>query len=166
MGVGAIVPGPGASRAIREPIQPLRLSTPRSASGGGIFGLLERGLVVFRFGFAAILVGLLLVGTDVRAVFPGTSEQAVRAVVDGVVLPIMQQRSIPGLAVGLSWGGRTYFFPYGRVNSRGDLFKPDTLVEIGPARRCSQPRFLRWRWRTARCRLAIRYRSTCRRRSL
>ena len=131
MGVGAIVPGPGASRAIREPIQPLRLSTPRSASGGGIFGLLERGLVVFRIGFAAILVGLLLVGTDVRAVFPGTSEQAVRAVVDGVVLPIMQQRSIPGLAVGLSWGGRTYFFPYGRVNSRGDLFKPDTLVEIG-----------------------------------
>jgi len=42
IGVGAIVPGPGASRAIREPIQRQRVSTPRSALGGGIFGLLER----------------------------------------------------------------------------------------------------------------------------
>jgi CubicO group peptidase (beta-lactamase class C family) len=86
---------------------------------------------MFRVGFAAIVVGLLLGSAGVRAVFPGTSEQAVRAVVDGVVLPIMQRRSTPGLAVGLSWHGRTYFFPYGRVNSRGDLFRPDTLVEIG-----------------------------------
>jgi beta-lactamase class C len=56
----------------------------------------------------------------------------VKGVVDAAVAPVMKQRGIPGMAVGLTVAGKTYVFNYGVASL--DTRKPvtrDTLFEIG-----------------------------------
>lgn len=58
---------------------------------------------------------------------------AVQRVVDAVILPMLAEHAVPGLAVGLTIDGERYLFPYG-VASRGEPARavtPETLFEIG-----------------------------------
>ncbi len=56
---------------------------------------------------------------------------AVKAVVDNIVLPAMQQSGAPGAVVGVSIHGKRYFFAYGQAREDGTQFTPTTEVEIG-----------------------------------
>ena len=63
---------------------------------------------------------------------PSTEVSAVRAVVDAAVRPVIARNDLPGLAVGVTVGGRSYVFNYG-VASRATNTPVDdqTLFEIG-----------------------------------
>jgi beta-lactamase class C len=56
----------------------------------------------------------------------------VRASVDAAVKPVMEKYGIPGMAVGVSVGGKQYLFDYGVASKKiGDPIAPLTLFEIG-----------------------------------
>ncbi len=57
---------------------------------------------------------------------------AVAAAVERVFLPLMKEHDVPGLAVGVSIGGRQHVFYYGvAVKETGAKVDADTLFEIG-----------------------------------
>ena len=58
-------------------------------------------------------------------------EAEVRRVVEAIMQPYMSQGQFPGAIVGISLHGHRYFFKYGKATDSGELFTPDTLVEIG-----------------------------------
>ncbi|WP_010489121.1 class C beta-lactamase [Pseudomonas sp. S9] len=61
-----------------------------------------------------------------------TSESALKASVDAVIEPLMQNQGIPGMAVALLVDGQAHYFSYG-IASKADRqpVTPNTLFEIG-----------------------------------
>ncbi|MBB3196856.1 beta-lactamase class C [Roseateles terrae] len=63
---------------------------------------------------------------------PSTEVDAVRALVDAAVRPVMARNDLPGLAVGVTVGGRSYVFNYGVASKATHAPVDDeTLFEIG-----------------------------------
>lgn len=61
-----------------------------------------------------------------------TSRQTIGSVVDGTVRPVMAEYRIPGMAVGIVAGNRSYAFNYGVASTEtGKPVTDDTLFEIG-----------------------------------
>lgn len=59
-------------------------------------------------------------------------DAAVRAAVDRAVRPMMKDHDVPGMAVGVTAGGKQYFFYYGVASKElGAKVDADTLFEIG-----------------------------------
>ena len=67
----------------------------------------------------------------VAQVAPEKEEEQVREAVSTVMRQYMATSQVPGAVVGVSVHGRRYFFHYGKADSDGAPFTPDTLVEIG-----------------------------------
>lgn len=112
-------PGMAARRAARRERQPPRPHGDRSDSP------IARGAA--RAGFTALAVTLAASGGATAQ-----EAEAVRRVVDETVRPLMRAHDVPGMAVGVTVGGRAYVFAYG-VASRetGRPVDDDTLFEIG-----------------------------------
>ena len=80
----------------------------------------------------AVLCILLAVSSALFAQSaPAPDEAAIKQIVDGIMLPYIQQDNPQGAIVGVSLHGHRYFFPYGKARDDGMPFAPDTLVEIG-----------------------------------
>ena len=63
---------------------------------------------------------------------PSTEVSTVRAVVDAAVRPVIARNDLPGLAVGVTVGGRSYVFNYGVASKATNTPVDDqTLFEIG-----------------------------------
>jgi beta-lactamase class C len=59
-------------------------------------------------------------------------QEKIRHLVEGIIQPVMEQNDVPGLAVGITIGGKHYFFNYGLASKEtGDKVTEDTLFEIG-----------------------------------
>lgn len=60
------------------------------------------------------------------------ADSQIEAVVNGAVLPVMQQQSIPGMAVAVTVNGKAHYFNYGVASKEtGQAVTADTLFEIG-----------------------------------
>lgn len=84
-----------------------------------------------RISFALLTAVCLSFGA--RAHANGTGERArVENIVDQTVRPMMAESEIPGVAVGISIGGRQYTFCYGVADKEsGKKVTDDTIFEIG-----------------------------------
>ena len=69
--------------------------------------------------------------------FPLTSSAAddsakIRAIVDAAILPVMAEYKVPGMAVAVTAGGKTYFLNYGLASRENKTpVGPATLFELG-----------------------------------
>ena len=84
-------------------------------------------------GFLCFAVGFSMSAGRLHAQAAASpDEQAnVKQVVDSLMQPFLTQNNAPGAIVGVSIGGRRYFFAYGTATDGGAPFTPTTLVEIG-----------------------------------
>ena len=82
---------------------------------------------------ARVTATLALVASCVVPTAPRAADGAViRAVVDRAVLPLMKEHDVPGLAVGVTAGGKQHFFYYGVASKEASApVNADTLFEIG-----------------------------------
>lgn len=103
-------------------LRPLPGLAPRDAKGRGVGA---------RFASFATLVACAgLAASMAHAAAP--SVVRVTALVDRVVLPLMRQRHIPGMAVGVIAGGRSYVLNYGVASTASGAPVDDaTLFEAG-----------------------------------
>jgi beta-lactamase class C len=87
-----------------------------------------------KFRANSLMTGFL-VAICVWAGFSGVRAAAqddVRSVADAAVQPLKREYSIPGMAIGLTAGGRTYVFNYGVASTQsGTLVTNETLFEVG-----------------------------------
>ena len=73
----------------------------------------------------------LFLGTGAHAAHNAEADQFER-IVRATVEPVMRQHDIPGMAVGLTVGGRQYVFNYGvAARESGEKVSDDTIFEIG-----------------------------------
>lgn len=80
--------------------------------------------------FAASLTAVIVLQAGVAAA--AVRNDDVQAVVTQAVRPVMKQYGIPGMAVGVSVGGRHYVFTYGVASkATGKRVDDSTLFEIG-----------------------------------
>jgi beta-lactamase class C len=78
--------------------------------------------------FALLLIAVCTLTTNCFAVDPSE----VRDVVDKVILPLMQEQNIPGMAVAVTVDGKSYFFNYGVASKETkERITSETLFEIG-----------------------------------
>jgi beta-lactamase class C len=77
---------------------------------------------------ATLLVTCALIGVSRAA----DQQDAVKSVVDQAIQPLMAQYEIPGMAVGITVGGKRYILDYGVASTKtGKPVTDNTLFEIG-----------------------------------
>jgi beta-lactamase class C len=60
------------------------------------------------------------------------TESRIRAAVDAAIEPVLQEHSIPGMAVAIALNGKRYYYNYGLASREsGHTVSQDTLFEIG-----------------------------------
>lgn len=74
-----------------------------------------------------LLAALMLTAAPAYAADDAAS---VKAVVDAALKPVMEKYRIPGMAVGVAAGGKSYVFNYGTADA-GKPVTPSTLFELG-----------------------------------
>ncbi len=77
-------------------------------------------------------MGIVLCASSAPGVTIAAPQDGIRGVVDATVTPLMQRYRIPGMAVGIVAGGKTYIFSYGVASTATK--KPvddETLFEVG-----------------------------------
>ncbi|MDY0885682.1 class C beta-lactamase [Dongia soli] len=86
---------------------------------------------VSRPNLGILAAGLLLGGTAAHAADnPGPKE--IKHIVDQTIRPLMKENDIPGMAVGITVGGKAYVFNYGIASKKsGQKVNDETLFEIG-----------------------------------
>lgn len=99
------------------------LSTPLSSH--------NVGLTIFG-GILLAVTPLMVNAAPQRGVSFPPNAQAIEALIDSTVNPLMNEYGIPGAVIGISMNGQQYFFPYG-VSSKNTAEKvsKNTLFEIG-----------------------------------
>jgi CubicO group peptidase (beta-lactamase class C family) len=88
-----------------------------------------------------VTLGILISVSSLRVGFAGapplhqieneTARGPIAAIVEAALERARAKTPIPSLAVGVSFHGRHYFVQYGALDSSGEHFRPDTIVEIG-----------------------------------
>ncbi len=83
--------------------------------------------------YALRLLALILVPGCACSFGAGRAGQAeVKDAVDAVIVPLMQEQKIPGMAVAVTFDGQSYFFNYGVASRETEQpVTSDTLFEIG-----------------------------------
>ena len=78
---------------------------------------------------ATVVVAMCVMAGVCRA---GESQQQIKRVVDRAIQPVMAKYSIPGMAIGITLGGKAYVFDYGVTSTatRQPVTR-DTLFELG-----------------------------------
>jgi beta-lactamase class C len=85
-----------------------------------------------KFRVRAVAAFTLLSLHAVIGLAAATSRETVGSVVDGAVRPVMAEYHIPGMAVGIVAGSKSYAFNYGVASTQtGKPVSDDTLFEIG-----------------------------------
>ena len=78
-----------------------------------------------------IMAGALLIGSTAWAYETADSE-AIEALVDKTIAPLMEEHRIPGMSIALSIDGQQHYFNYGLANQAAGLPVTDeTLFELG-----------------------------------
>lgn len=99
------------------------LSTPLSSHNVGsiIFG-----------GILLAVTPLMVNAAPQRGFSFPPNAQAIEALIDSTVNPLMNEYGIPGIAIGVSINGQQYFFSYGVSSKKtGEKVNENTLFEIG-----------------------------------
>ena len=80
-----------------------------------------------------LLAAAILAASPARAATDQahTDQASVRAIVDAALKPVMDKYHIPGMAVGVAVGGKSYVFDYGVSAKGGKPVTDDTLFELG-----------------------------------
>lgn len=83
-----------------------------------------------RFVLSFVLLALSVAAPSGYASVP--TDETVRRAVDAAILPLMAKDGIPGMAVGVTVGGKSYVYQYGLASkSPRQPVTPSTLFEIG-----------------------------------
>nr|WP_290699903.1 class C beta-lactamase [Halomonas sp. UBA3074] len=88
-----------------------------------------RKILAANIGF--IMAGTLLIGSTAWAYETADSE-AIEALVDKTIAPLMEQHRIPGMAIALSIDGQQHYFNYGLADQETErAVSSETLFELG-----------------------------------
>ena len=88
-----------------------------------------RKILAANIGF--IMAGTLLIGSTAWAYETADSE-AIEALVDKTIAPLMEQHRIPGMAIALSIDGQQHYFNYGLADQETErAVSAETLFELG-----------------------------------
>lgn len=83
-----------------------------------------------RLGMLALLLALSLLPARLRAA--DAPAERIAAAVERAYRPLLKAHDVPGIAVAVTWGGQSAFFPFGlAAREEGRPVTRDTLFEIG-----------------------------------
>ena len=89
------------------------------------------GSIIFG-GILLAVTPLMVNAAPQRGVSFPPNAQAIEALIDSTVNPLMNEYGIPGIAIGVSINGQQYFFSYGVSSKKtGEKVNENTLFEIG-----------------------------------
>jgi beta-lactamase class C len=102
------------------------LNLPQTADRSALETWLAR--LASRFALCALFVAACVLTTPLHA----QDATTIRGAVDRAILPLMKEHDVPGLAVGVTAGGKQHLFYFGNASKEtGAPINADTLFEIG-----------------------------------
>jgi beta-lactamase class C len=85
-----------------------------------------------KFKAAALTATFAIICAPTVAGYAADHEAGVKTVVDAAIQPIVQKYNIPGMAIGITAGGKHYMFDYGVASKETrEPVTPSTIFEVG-----------------------------------